>query len=877
MGATYTRQSSSGITDGAVIEASDLNNEFDQLLAAFVAASGHTHDGTAAEGGPVTKLLGTSITIGDGTSGTDIAVTFDGETGDGVLTWMEDEDYFKFSDDILVNSTEKLMFQDTGTYIYSNADGDLDVVSDGTAVDSINLESAGGITLDAGTAGSGIIYEDDGTAMLSIINSSSDVVLTTKVQDKDFIIKGDDGGSAITALTLDMSEAGAATFNNKVVATELDISGNMDIDGTSNLDIVDIDGAVQVDNTITVGADDQGYDVKFFGDTASAYMLWDTSADDLVLAGAAGIDLAGDIDVDGTANLDAVDIDGAVQIDNTVTVGVNDTGYDVKFFGATSGAYMLWDESTDDLVLAGAAKLYLYDAAGGEYLSSSGSALTIGSGSAAWELPTSDGSDGQLLKTDGSGNLDWTTVSGTITALNNQSANRLTTIGSTTTELDGEANLTFTGSALTCIGTVTVGVDDTGHDVKFFGATAGSYALWDESADSLLLTDSTPLKIGDSQDLTLYHDGTNSYITNSQGALKVATETSGIAITIGHTTSETTIADNATITGNLSVGGNFDVTGTLDFSDSAITNAGDIQLDSITGDGDTDTAITFSGSNVITVKANNADQVTFTDGAIVPSSDNDIDLGTSSVEFKDAFFDGTVTADAFAGPLTGDVTGNVSGTAATVTTAAQSNITSLGTLTTLTVDNVIINGTTIGHTSDTDLLTLTDGVLTVAGEVSATTLDIGGTNIGSTAAELNLLDGSAKSTSSITLADSDALIVIDGTTTKQIPVSDIKTYNPGGTAWQAVVTGNTTMVSGRGYFVNTTSAAITMTLPASPSLGDSVTVIDYAGTADSNNITIGRNSQKIHSASEDMTVATERAAFTLVFTDSTQGWLLTEK
>ena len=877
MGATYTRQSSSGITDGAVIEASDLNNEFDQLLAAFVAASGHTHDGTAAEGGPVTKLLGTSITIGDGTSGTDIAVTFDGETGDGVLTWMEDEDYFKFSDDILVNSTEKLMFQDTGTYIYSNADGDLDVVSDGTAVDSINLESAGGITLDAGTAGSGIIYEDDGTAMLSIINSSSDVVLTTKVQDKDFIIKGDDGGSAITALTLDMSEAGAATFNNKVVATELDISGNMDIDGTSNLDIVDIDGAVQVDNTITVGADDQGYDVKFFGDTASAYMLWDTSADDLVLAGAAGIDLAGDIDVDGTANLDAVDIDGAVQIDNTVTVGVNDTGYDVKFFGATSGAYMLWDESTDDLVLAGAAKLYLYDAAGGEYLSSSGSALTIGSGSAAWELPTSDGSDGQLLKTDGSGNLDWTTVSGTITALNNQSANRLTTIGSTTTELDGEANLTFTGSALTCIGTVTVGVDDTGHDVKFFGATAGSYALWDESADSLLLTDSTPLKIGDSQDLTLYHDGTNSYITNSQGALKVATETSGIAITIGHTTSETTIADNATITGNLSVGGNFDVTGTLDFSDSAITNAGDIQLDSITGDGDTDTAITFSGSNVITVKANNADQVTFTDGAIVPSSDNDIDLGTSSVEFKDAFFDGTVTADAFAGPLTGDVTGNVSGTAATVTTAAQSNITSLGTLTTLTVDNVIINGTTIGHTSDTDLLTLTDGVLTVAGEVSATTLDIGGTNIGSTAAELNLLDGSAKSTSSITLADSDALIVIDGTTTKQIPVSDIKTYNPGGTAWQAVVTGNTTMVSGRGYFVNTTSAAITMTLPASPSIGDSVTVIDYAGTADSNNITIGRNSQKIHSASEDMTVATERAAFTLVFTDSTQGWLLTEK
>jgi len=81
MGATYTRQST--ITDGAVIEASHFNDEFDQLLASFVAATGHSHDGTAAEGGPVTKLLGTSLTIGDGTAGTDITLTFDGETSDG--------------------------------------------------------------------------------------------------------------------------------------------------------------------------------------------------------------------------------------------------------------------------------------------------------------------------------------------------------------------------------------------------------------------------------------------------------------------------------------------------------------------------------------------------------------------------------------------------------------------------------------------------------------------------------------------------------------------------------------------------------------------------------------------------------------------------
>ena len=161
--------------------------------------------------------------------------------------------------------------------------------------------------------------------------------------------------------------------------------------------------------------------------------------------------------------------------------------------------------------------------------------------------------------------------------------------------------------------------------------------------------------------------------------------------------------------------------GDLDISD-----VGTISLDAIEGDADSNTSITFSGSDVITIATGGSNRLTIGDGALSPVTDNQIDLGTSSLEFKDAFFDGTVTSDAFAGPLTGDVTGNVSGTAATVTGAAQSNITSLGTLTTLTVDNVIVNGTTIGHTSDTDLMTLADGVLTVAGEVDATSLDISG-------------------------------------------------------------------------------------------------------------------------------------------------------
>ena len=98
--------------------------------------------------------------------------------------------------------------------------------------------------------------------------------------------------------------------------------------------------------------------------------------------------------------------------------------------------------------------------------------------------------------------------------------------------------------------------------------------------------------------------------------------------------------------------------------------------------------------------------------------------------------------------------------------------------------------------------------------------------------------------------------------------------NSGGTSWQAVKTTAFTAVAGEGYFINTTSGAITMTLPATPTLGDEVSVIDYAGTFDTNNLTVGRNSENIQGSAADLTVATERAGFTLVYTDGTQGWLL---
>ena len=95
--AGYSARQSS-YTDGDVITAAQSNSEFDALVAAFNVSSGHTHDGsTAGDGGPITKLLGNTLTFGDGSTDADIVINFDANGNDGTLTWKEDEQYFEFS------------------------------------------------------------------------------------------------------------------------------------------------------------------------------------------------------------------------------------------------------------------------------------------------------------------------------------------------------------------------------------------------------------------------------------------------------------------------------------------------------------------------------------------------------------------------------------------------------------------------------------------------------------------------------------------------------------------------------------------------------------------------------------------------------------
>ena len=567
--AGYTRQST--YTDGDIIDAADSNDEFDQLLAAFNASSGHTHDGTSTEGAPITKLLSNTLTFGAATSGTDITVTFDGESNDGVLKWMEDEDYFEFSDDILIASTEKIQFRDTAIYINSSADGQLDLVADteiqiaattidmnGAADISGNLAVGGNLTVAGNATVTGTTTFNGGT--LTLGDSASDNVVFGADVDSHIIPDDDD--------TFDLGSSSQQWRN-------IYIDGSAYIDGLAEDILVATDKKVGFrDSAIYINSSADGQ-LDIVADTEIQIAATTIDINGAINASgeiiAASLDISGDIDVDGTTNLDVVDIDGAVNIAAATTV------------------------ATDN-------KIQFRDT--GLYINSS--------------------TDGQL----------------------DIVADTEVQIAATTVDINGAVD----------------------------------------------------------------------------------------------------------VSGNLSVGGNLDVTGTFDLSDSNFTNAGDIQLDSITGDSDTNTSIAFSGSDVITVTTGGETQVTFNNGSILPTTDNDVDLGSSSLEFKDLYIDGTAYVDAI----------NFNGTAISAT-AAELNI----------MDGV---------TSTAAELNILDGVTSTAAELNI--LD----GVTSTAAELNILDGVTATTAEINLIDGDTsrgttavasgdgILINDAGTMRMTNVDTVSTY-----------------------------------------------------------------------------------------------------
>ena len=225
-----------------------------------------------------------NLTIGAGSAGVDYTLTFDGADSDGVITWMEDEDYFKFSDDILINSTEKIQFYDTGLYIYSSTDGQLDIVADTEVqIAATTIDINGAVALNG----------------------------------------------AITGAT-------NITLSGELDAATLDISGNADIDGTLEADAITINGtaigsiygAVAGSSSIvTTGALDSGSITSGFGtiDTGSSAI----TTTGLISGGSLDID---DVLINGTTigHTDDTDLitvaDGIATIAGEISVTTLDIG-----------------------------------------------------------------------------------------------------------------------------------------------------------------------------------------------------------------------------------------------------------------------------------------------------------------------------------------------------------------------------------------------------------------------------------------------------------------------------------------------------------------------------------------------------------------------
>jgi hypothetical protein len=610
MGTGYVRRSTTEIATGEVIEAADFNNEFNDIVSAFTASTGHSHDGTTAEGGNVTKLLGAAITIGDGSAGADIVVTFDGETSDGVLTWMEDEDHFKFSDDIVVDGTKRLYFNDEGGE-YIHGDGtDLNLVSGA----DINIPASIGLTF--GNDGEKI--EGDGTDL----TVSSSAVLTLDagggitIDADSGTITFADGGSSLGTIT---SSGYSGTAAVATVATTVTITDNESMNEDNAL-------------IFTAGGDVDGGNIGLESDGTLTY---NPSTGKVTATGFIGT-------LTGTAD--------TATVATTVTITDNESTNEDNALIFTAGG----------------------DVDGGNIGLESDGTLTYNPSTGK---VTATGFIGSLT-----GTADTATVATTVTITDNESTNEDNAIIFTAGgDVDG-GNIGLESDGTLTYNPSTGKITATG----FIGALTGNV--------------------------------TGNVTGDVTGTADVAT----VATTVTITDNESTNEDNAIIftAGGDVDGGNIGLEsdGTLTYNPSTgkITATGFIGAltGNVTGNVTGDVTGTADVATVATTVTITDNESTNESNALVFTAGGDVDGGNLGLESDGTLTynpsTGVVTATGFAGALTGNVTGNASGTAATVTGAAQTNITSVGTLTGLTIGGTTPT-LTIGDAGAEDTKIVFDG------------------------------------------------------------------------------------------------------------------------------------------------------------------------
>ncbi len=778
MGATYTRQST--FTDGDIITAAHSNDEFNQLLAAFAASTGHTHDGTTAEGGPITKLLGTAITIGDGTAGTDIAVTFDGESNDGVLTWKEDEDYFEFSDDILIASSEKLQFRDTAIHISSSTDGQLDLVADGAVL----VDTAGDITLDAD--GGDVVLKDGGTQFASLTNTSGNLIIKsgsttamtfdganvtfagtvtigsagiseaeleildgatvttdelnvldgiTSVVGELNIVDGDTSATSTTVADADRVVYNDAGTMKQVAVTDLDTYFSATSKTLTNKTLttpviaeIDSGSTITLDATTDIVLDADGGNVIFKDGGTSILDIANNSTDVELTVSTADKNFAIK-GTDGSSAITALDIDMALNGkatfsgDVVVTGDLTISGDDLTMGTNTSGHIMVADGTNFNPV-----------AVSGDVTIASNGAVTIANGAVETAMLNANVITGQTAET----SLD---TSNDVILIHDASASALrkTTLASISSALGGITDVVADTSPQ-----LGGNLDTNSHnilidDAHFIADENGNeQIIFQTTASAVNQFDITNAATGNAPELSATGGDTNI-------SLKITPKGSGQVL----------------LDGNVGV-----ESGLIDLKNSGSRSQIKFYCESGNAHAQTLQAAPHSesASNTLTL----------------PSTGGDVDLvSTASTA--------TLTNKTLTSP-------KINEDVAVTATATEINL--LDGVTSTTAELNILDGVT----STASELNLVDGssagtianskavIYGSSGEVNATTLQIAGTSITSTASELNILDGVTAtatelnimdgdtSASSTTLVDADRVVTNDNGTMKQVALTDVKTY-----------------------------------------------------------------------------------------------------
>ena len=377
--AGYSARQSS-YSDGDVITAAQSNSEFDALVSAFNVSSGHSHDGsTAGDGGPITKLFGNSLIFGDGTTDQDITVAFNANGNDGEFKWMEDEDYFEFSDDILIASTEKLQFRDTAIYINSSADGQLDLVADteiqiaATTIDmNGNVDVSGTLTYGSLSDGAititAFVDEDNmasNSATLVPTQQSVKAYVDTQLTAEDLDFQADSGG----ALSIDLDSetltftggtgidtsgsgnavtfaidstvatlAGSQSLTNKTIDVDNNTVSNIEVDNLKS-------GVLDTDLSSVSGSDDTVASAK----AIKTYVDAQVTAQDLDIttdSGTIAIDLDGEtLTVSGGEGIDTSATGNAITIagEDASTSNKGVASFSSDNFAVSSGAVTIKD------------------------------------------------------------------------------------------------------------------------------------------------------------------------------------------------------------------------------------------------------------------------------------------------------------------------------------------------------------------------------------------------------------------------------------------------------------------------------------------------------------------------------------------------------